>query len=170
MFQALPLISVFRPDINLLPLDQLPVQKILSFTRPPAPVAAAYLSAICSLEHTQPTEIPKTESAVDLRQYINQCQFGMSPRSLDTTILRETTRDNWNNVLEERACLPLEELPLQGESQHEVFRFLTRHADNISYLDSSLVLHVDTVGRLPVFDLPGADALFDTGFTELLGR
>ncbi|KAF9651147.1 hypothetical protein BDM02DRAFT_3082450, partial [Thelephora ganbajun] len=41
-------------DINLLPLDQLPVQNILSFTQPPTPVSVAYLSAICRAEGAQP--------------------------------------------------------------------------------------------------------------------
>ena len=143
-------------DINLLPLDQLPVQKILSFTQPPTPVAVAYLSAICRVEGTQPDEhffsILQTKSAADLRQCINQCQLGKPTRPF--SIVREgTARNNWEGVLDKRACLPQWAIPPRDESQHKaLFRFLDKHTDNISYLDSRLILRVDTVSKFPASD------------------
>jgi hypothetical protein len=148
-----------HPDINLLPLDQLPVQKILDFNQPPTPVAAAYISAICRAESAQPDEhfFPtlQTRSAVDLRQCLNQCQLGSSPRSLGTTDLQETIRKEWESALDRRARLPQWLLPPQDESQHKaLFRCLANHSDDISYLDSRLVLRVDTVSGLMAFGDP----------------
>ena len=141
--------DTLRPDVNLLPLDQLPVQKILSFTRPPTSVVTAYTSAICCAEGTQPDEhffALLTGSVVDLRWCINQCQLGMSLGSPATTHLQETFRDKWKDSLDKCVCFPEWELPLGDESQHRAqFRRLAIHTDNTSYLDSRLVLRVDTV-------------------------
>jgi len=156
VLRVLTLVSdTLNSDINLLPLHQLPVQKILWFTRPPAPVVAAYLSAICRVEGTQLNENFKlqAESTVDLRQCINQCQFGAPLRS-PSVINQETLRNDWEDVLEERSRFPVWEIP-QDESRHkEFFHCFTKHADNISYLDSCLVLRVDTVSELLVHDDP----------------
>lgn len=148
-----------HPDINLLPLDQLPVQKILSFTQPPIPVAAAYLSAVCRAEGTQLDErffsALQTRSVVDLRWCINQCQLGGSLRYSDTAYLQETTRDNWEGVLEKRTQFPQWALPPQDESHHRaLFRCLAKYTDSISYLDSRLVLRVDTVSESPALGNP----------------
>jgi len=147
-----------RPDINLLPLDQLPVQKILSFTQPPTPIATVYLSAMCRAEGTRLDghffSTLQSSSVVDLRRCINQCQLGESPRSFGPTH-RETTRSNWEGVLEKRARLPQWVLPPRDESQHKtLFRCLAKHTDNISYLDSTSVLRVDTVSELVAFGNP----------------
>lgn len=142
-----------HPDINLLPLDQLPVQKVLSFTQPPTLVTAAYLSAICRTEGTQPDKYffstLQTGAVVDLRQCINRCQLGF----FGITHNQETTRNNWEGALEKRAHFPQWVLQPLDESQHKaLFRCLTKHTDAISYLDSRLVLHVDTVSELLAFD------------------
>ena len=156
-----------HPDINLLPMDQLPVQKILSFTQPPTPVAAAYLSAICRAEGTQldeclsPAEL-QTGSVVDLRRCINQCQLGKPLGPFGTTHLQETTRNNWESVLENRAHFPQWVLQHQDESHHKtLFRCLAKHTDNISYLDSRLVLRVDTVSELLEPDHPQVELFCD---------
>lgn len=137
--------------MNLLPLDQLPVQKILSFTRTPTSVAAAYISAICCAEGTQPAEhffTLQTGPVVDLRWCINQCQLGTSLQSPVTTHLQDISRGNWENILEKHAYSTQWELPLRDESQHRaLFRCLAIHADNVSCLDSRLVLRVDTVSE-----------------------
>lgn len=150
--------DVLHPDVNLLPLDQLPVQKILPFTRPPTSAAIPYISAICCAEGTQLNEhllTLQTGSVVDLRWCINQCQLGTLLRSPGTTHLQETSRDNWEDVLEKWACFPQWELPLTDESQHKAqFRCLAIHADNVSYLDSHLALHVDTVSQSVAFADP----------------
>ena len=147
-----------HPDINLLPLDQLPVQKVLSFTQPPTPVTVAYLSAICRAEGIQRDDFlstVQTELAVDLRLCINQCQLGITFRFLSTAHLQETTRDNWEDVLEKRAHSPRWALPPLDGSQHKaLFRCLAKHTDNISYLDFHSVLRVDTVSELLAFGNP----------------
>ena len=148
-----------HPDINLLPLDQLPVQKILSFTQPPTLVSAAYISAICRAEGTQLDECSfsrlQTGSVVDLRRCINQCQVERSLRFFCATHIQETTRNDWEGVLEKRAHFPQRVLPPLDESQHKtLFRCLTKHTDNMSYLDSRLVLRVDTVSGFPASDNP----------------
>lgn len=144
------------PDINLLPLNQLPVQKILPFTRPPTPVAIAYLSAICRAEGIRPNECffstLGTGSAIDLRRYINQCQLEKSLRFFGVTNPQETTRSHWEDVLEERSHFPRWILKPRDESQHKaLFHCLAKHTDNVSYLDSRLVLRVDTVSELLKF-------------------
>ena len=109
----------------------------------------AYLSAISRAEGTQPDEhffsTLQTKSVVDLRQCINQCQLGKSIRPFGTAH-EDTTRNNWEGVLDERACLPRWVSPPRDEPQHKaLFHRLAKHTDNISYLDSCLVLYVDTV-------------------------
>ena len=148
-----------HPDIELVPLELLPFQQVLHFVRPSAPVATAYLSAICRAEDTKPDEhflsTLRASSAVDLRWCINQCQLGGLVRSSETAHLQETTRDSWKDVLDERAGFPQWIAPPLGDSQHkELFRRLAKHTDSISYLDSSLVLRVDTVSELLVSDSP----------------
>ena len=147
-----PSSETLHSDINLLPLHQLPVQKILFFTQPPLPVVAAYASAICCDEGTRLDERTfsslQKNSAVDLRHWINQCQLGAPSRPADTAQPQETSRSNWNDVLEKSAHFPWCGLPLRDESQHKaLFLSLAKHADDISYLDSRLVLRVDTVSR-----------------------
>lgn len=142
-----------HPDINLLPLDQIPVQKILSFTQPPTPVVTAYVTAICHAEGARVDErffsTLRARPSVDLRWCINQCQLGKPIQSLDITHLQETTRSNWGDVMDTRACLPQWVLPPRDESQHKMlFRCLAKHTDSISYLDSRLVLPMDTVSEL----------------------
>ena len=154
-----PSSNTLHSDINLLPLDQLPVQKILPFTQPPLPVVAAYASAICCAEGTQPDErtLPSLQinSAVDLRHWINQCQLGMSSRPSGTAHLQETSRSSWDNVLGKSAHFPWCGSPLRDVSQHKaLLRSLAEHADNISYLDSCLVLRVDTVSQAPTLFYP----------------
>ena len=150
--------TLVHPDINLLPLDQLPVQKILSFAQPPTPVATAYLSAMCRAEGAQPDEYflstLQARSVADLRWCINQCQLGTSIRP-DTTHPQETTRNSWGVVLDEYSRIPQRELLPRDESQHKaLFRYLAKRTDNISYLDSRLVLRVDTVSEMLAFDGP----------------
>jgi hypothetical protein len=144
-------------------LDQLPVQEILYFTQPPTPVVAAYVSAICRAEGIQPEEqffTRYSEPAVDLRWYINQCQFGTSPLSPNTTSigtprLRETPRNTWEDVLEKSTRFPRWEFPLRDESRHKALLcYLSKQTDNISYLDSRLVLRIDTVSEVLRFDNP----------------
>ena len=139
-------------------MGQLPVQKILSFTQPAASVAAAYTSAICWAEGTRPDEhffTLRAGSGVDLRRCINQCQLGTSPRPPGTTDVYETSRSNWEDVLEKSACFPQWDSPLRDESECKtLFRCLAIHANNISYLDSRLVLRVDTVSESVVFANP----------------
>lgn len=157
------ILILVHSDINLLPLDQLPVQKVLSFTRPPAPVTAAYLSAVCRAESTQPDETffstLQTESVVDLRRCINQCQLGY----FGTIHLQETTRDSWEGALEKRAHFPQWVLQPLDESRHKaLFRCLTKHTDAISYLDSRLVLRADTVSELLALNNPqGVERWYD---------
>ena len=144
--------TLAHPDINLLPLDQLPVQKILSFARPPTPVVTAYLSAICRAEGIRPNECffsaLGTGSAIDLRRHINQCQLEKSLRFCGVTNLQETTRSHWEGVLEERSRFPRGILKPRDESQHKaLFRCLEKHTDSVSYLDSRLALRVDTVSE-----------------------
>ena len=154
-----PSSDTLHSDINLLPMHQLPVHKILFFTQPPLPVVAAYASAICCDEGTQLDERTfsslQKNSAVDLRHWINQCQLGTSSRPAGTTQLQETSRSNWDDVLEKSAHFPWCGLPLRDESQHKaLFRSLAKHADDISYLDSRLVLRVDTVSQAPTLFYP----------------
>ena len=158
---ALPALSpmLVHLEIDLLPLDQIPVQGIRYFVQPPAAVAATYLSAICRAEGAQQNEhffsALQANSTADLRSCINQCQLGGPGRSFGTTHLQETTRDNWGGALDKRASFPQWVLPPLDESQHKaLFRRLAKHTDSISYLDSSLVLRVDTVSKSPVVDNP----------------
>ena len=154
-----PSSDTLHSDINLLPLHQLPAHKILFFTQPPLPVVAAYASAICYGEGTQPDERTfsslQKNSAVDLRHWINQCQLGASSQPAGTAHLQETSRSNWDDVLGKSADFPWCGLPLRDESQHKaLFRSLEKHADNISYLDSCLVLCVDTVSQASTLFYP----------------
>lgn len=164
-----------RPDIDLLPVDQIPIQGIFTFLQPPTPIATAYLSAICRAESTQPDEhffsALQASSTVDLRWCINQCQFGGSVRSLGTTPPQETTRDDWEDALGKRAGFPQWVSPPLGEPQHQaLFSRLAKHTDSISYLDSCLVLRVDAVSELLAFGgrelLNPVVPLCDTGLAE----
>ena len=65
------------------------------------------------------------------------------------------TRNNWEDVLDKRAGFPRWISPLPDEPRHKaLFRRLAKHTDAISYLDSSLVLRVDTVSESVVYDKP----------------
>jgi len=148
-----------HPDTSLLPLDQIPVQGVREFFQPSGPVAATYLYAICRAEGIQPNEqflsALQASPTADLRWCINQCQLGGSIRSFGATHLQETTRDNWGSVLDKRAGFPQWASPPLGELQNKaLFRRLAKHTDSISYLDSCLVLRVDTVSRLLIPDDP----------------
>ena len=151
--------NTFHSDINLLPLDQLPVHRILSFTQPPLPLVAAYAFAICCAERAQPDERTlsslQKNSAVDLRHWLNQCQLGTASRPSGADHPQETSRSSWDNVLGKSAHFPWFGLPLRDVSQRKaLFRSLAKHADNISYLDSCLVLRVDTVSQAPTLFYP----------------
>lgn len=152
-------------DASLLPIDQLPVQLTLYFTRPPAPVVTTYVSEICRAEGIQPDEhcfVDHLESVVDLRQCINQCQLGTSPLPPATVHLRETPRNHREDILEKYTSLPRWKLPRRDESQHKALWCLSKLTDTISYLDSRLVLRVDTVSESLILD--------NLNFTEPFGR
>ncbi|KAI0307322.1 hypothetical protein B0F90DRAFT_553119 [Multifurca ochricompacta] len=71
-------------DVSLIPVDVLPLQTTLIFSLPPASLTRSLMSAICQVEGRATTELellPCSEgddSTADLRQYISQCQLGLT--------------------------------------------------------------------------------------------
>ncbi|TFY83611.1 hypothetical protein EWM64_g405 [Hericium alpestre] len=159
----MPSLSTDRDaDVTLVPTEDLPLQDILTFKPPPRPIVTSFLQGLClaeglrvdrqHLEHVLTAEHrtfphdrvgpdePST-SHVDLRQCINQCQFGQP--ALVSQGHSDTGYEPRDNPLDSLFAVSGLGLERDSGSREEQLRHLDqreRNADSVSQLDAFCVL------------------------------
>ncbi|KAI0269145.1 hypothetical protein BC834DRAFT_864959 [Gloeopeniophorella convolvens] len=136
-------------DISLIPVENLPLEATLTFESTPTSLVSSLLGAICEAEGRQTAEQETSEdvlslgyiaSTVDLRQRINQCQFGLPDPGGQAS--EEAAYAEADAVFSLRVNLEAQAITASQSDERGDLRALRqsfKSADTASYLDACVI-------------------------------